>query len=94
VNPSRFSMSEYDQFFAQMLGVPDAQRQTALSRKMSQLAQSYMPLIPHVAEVDNTFAQPWVSGFHPHDFPSYWKYLDIDLAGQQRGQTAVARGSK
>jgi len=53
-----------------------------------------MPLIPHVAEVDNTFVHPWVSGFYPHDFPSYWKYLDIDLAKQQRGQTAVARGSK
>jgi oligopeptide transport system substrate-binding protein len=94
VNPSRFSMGEYDRFYQQMLREPDLRRQTTLSRQMSQLAQIYMPLIPHVAEVDNTFVQPWVSGFYPHDFPSYWKYLDIDLAGQQRGQTAVARGSK
>jgi len=87
-------MGEYDQLNEQMLREPDNLKQTALSRQMSQLAQIYMPLIPHVAEVDNTFVHPWVSGFYPHDFPSYWKYLDIDLAKQQRGQTAVARGSK
>ena len=94
VNPSRFSMGEYDQLNEQMLREPDIRKQTALSRQMSQLAQIYMPLIPHVAEVDNTFVHPWVSGFYPHDFPSYWKYLDIDLTRQQRGQMAVARGSK
>ena len=93
VNPSRFSMGEYDQFYQQMLREPDLRMQMTLSRQMSELAQIYMPLIPHVAEVDNTFVQPWVSGFHPHDFPSYWKYLDIDLVRQQRGQTA-ARGPK
>jgi ABC-type transport system substrate-binding protein len=94
VNPSRFSMGEYDQLYEQMLREPDLRKQVALSRQMSQLAQIYMPLIPHVAEVDNNFVQPWVAGFHPHDFPSYWKYLDIDLPRQQRGQMEVARGSK
>jgi peptide/nickel transport system substrate-binding protein len=94
VNKSRFSIGEYDQLYEQMLREPDVRRQTALSRQMWQLAQIYMPLIPHVAEVDNTFVQPWVSGFYPHDFPSYWKYLDIDLAKQQRGQTTMVRGPR
>jgi ABC-type transport system substrate-binding protein len=94
VNKSRFAMGEYDQLYELMLRDPDRQKQTALSRQMSQLAQIYMPLIPHVAEVDNDFVQPWVLGFFPHDFPSYWKYLDIDLAKQQRGQATASRGAR
>lgn len=49
-------------------------------------AGAYVPLIPHVAEVDNTFVQPWVLAFNPNDFTSYFKYLDVDAAGQRRGR--------
>jgi ABC-type transport system substrate-binding protein len=94
VNPSRFAMPEYDRLYEQMLREPVVQRQTALAREMSQLAQIYVPLIPHVAEVDNDFVQPWVSGFNAVDFPSYWKYMDIDVARQQRGQAMASRGAK
>ena len=52
-----------------------------------------MPLIPHVGEVDNSFVHPWVAGFNPNDFTSYWKYLDVDPV-QQRGQAAKARAAK
>lgn len=93
VNPSRFSMQEYDRLYAQMLREPDLGKQTALSRQMSQLAMAYMPLIPHVSEVDNSFVQPWLAGFNPNDFTSYWKYLDVDPV-QQRGQAAKARAAK
>jgi len=55
---------------------------------------AYMPLIPHVVEVDNTFVQPWVSGFYPNDFTSYWKYLDIDPVEQQRAQLRTSRARK
>jgi ABC-type transport system substrate-binding protein len=80
VNPSRFRLIEYDQLYERMLREPDVRKQTALSRRMSELAQIYVPLIPNVVEVDNDFVQPWVVGFEPNDFTSYWKYLDIDLA--------------
>ena len=52
---------------------------------MTKLAQIYVPLIPHVVEVDNDFVQAWVSGYRAIDIPTYWKYLDIDVAAQQRG---------
>jgi len=91
VNKSRVAMDEYDQLYEQMLREPDLQKQVALSRRMSEIAMAYMPLIPHVAEVDNTFVQPWVSGFYPNDFTSYWKYLDIDLVEQQRAQLRMTR---
>lgn len=84
VNPSRFRMIEYDRLYEQMMREPDLRKQTALSRRMSELAQIYVPLIPHVVEIDNNFVQPWLLGFYPNDFTSYWKYLDIDLAKRQR----------
>ena len=91
VNPSRFAMDEYDQLYERMLREPDVQKQVALSRRMSEIAMAYMPFIPHVVEVDNTFVQPWVSGFYPNDFTSYWKYLDIDPVEQQRAQLRMTR---
>jgi hypothetical protein len=61
---------------------------------MSEIAQAYAPLIPHVAEVDNSFVQPWLQGFEPNDFTSYFKYLDIDVAAQQRAQLARSRARR
>jgi ABC-type transport system substrate-binding protein len=84
-------MDEYDQLYEQMLREPDVQKQVALSRRMSEIAMAYMPFIPHVVEVDNTFVQPWVSGFHPNDFTSYWKYLDVDPVEQRRAQLRSSR---
>jgi hypothetical protein len=51
-------------------------------------------LIPHVVEIDNNFVQPWLLGFYPNDFTSYWKYLDIDLAKRQRGPATASRGQR
>lgn len=94
VNASRFAMEEYDRLYAQMLREPDVQKQVALSRRMSEIAQAYAPLIPHVAEVDNAFVQPWLQGFEPNDFTSYFKYLDVDVAAQQRAQLARSRAKR
>lgn len=91
VNPSRFRMVEYDRLYELMMREPDLRKQTALSRRMSELAQTYVPLIPNVVEMSNNFVQPWLLGFYPNDFTSYWKYLDIDLAKRQRGPVARAQ---
>ena len=39
VNPSRFRMVEYDRLYELMMREPDLRKQTALSRRMSELAQ-------------------------------------------------------
>jgi ABC-type transport system substrate-binding protein len=93
-NPSRFRMIEYDRLYELMMGEPDLRKQTALSRRMSELAQIYVPLIPNVVEISNNFAQPWLLGFYPNDFTSYWKYLDIDVAKRQRGLQSASRGQR
>ena len=77
-----------------MLQERNVQKQRALSREMSQLAQTYVPLIPHVVELNNAFVQPWLMGFSAVDIPSYWKYLDIDLVMQRQDQSTLLGKSK
>jgi len=94
VNSMRFALPKYDELYAQMLQERDVQKQRALSREMSQLAQIYVPLVPHVVDLDNDFVQPWLRGFNAVDIPSYWKYLDIDLVMQRQDQSSLLRKSK
>jgi hypothetical protein len=46
---------------------------------MSELARTYMPMLPAIFRLENDFVQPWLRGFSPPVFSTYWKYLDIDL---------------
>ena len=35
-----------------------------------------------VLELENTFVQPWVSGYKYSPFDTYYKYVDIDPSKQ------------
>jgi len=80
VNPSRFRLAEYDAAFAQFLRSADPAGQIAAARRMSELAQAYMPMLPMIFRIESNFVQPWLQGFSPPVYQPYWKYLDIDLA--------------
>jgi ABC-type transport system substrate-binding protein len=86
VNPSRFRLAEYDAAFAQFLRSADPAGQVAAARRMSELAQAYMPMLPAIFRIESNFVQPWLLGFSPPVFQPYWKYLDIDLP-KRRGMT-------
>jgi hypothetical protein len=47
---------------------------------MNEIALTYMPELPAAFRLESNIAQPWVQGYAPPIFTSYWKYLDIDLA--------------
>ncbi len=83
VNISRFKLPEYDAAFAQFLRAAESPAQIAAARKMTDLAQAYMPMLPAVFRTETNYVQPWVQGFSPPVFNPYWKYLDIDLARRQ-----------
>ncbi len=53
---------------------------------MNELARTYMPLLPAIFRLENDFVQPWVQGFSPPVFSTYWKYLDIDLEQRRAGR--------
>jgi ABC-type transport system substrate-binding protein len=83
VNRSRFKLAEYDQLFEQLLRSEGSAERVSLSRKMSDLALAYAPMIPAVFRLENVFAQSRLKGFYPSPFATYWKYLDIDIAQSQ-----------
>ena len=83
VNFSRFKSDEYDRAMDEYLKSPAEAAQIAAARRMSDIARTYVPIIPAVFRLENSYAQPWVQGFSPQVFQTYWKYLDIDL-GRRR----------
>ena len=83
VNVTQFKFAEYDRAAEQFLRSATDAEQIAAARKMSELARTYMPELPAIFRLENDFAQPWLLGFRPPVFATYWKYLDIDLSRRQ-----------
>jgi ABC-type transport system substrate-binding protein len=79
VNVVQFKLAEYDSAAEQFLHSESDAGQIAAARRMTDLALTYMPQLPAAFRLENEFVQPWVRGFSPMVFSSYWKYLDIDL---------------
>jgi ABC-type transport system substrate-binding protein len=84
INLSRFKLAEYDAAFAEFLRSGEPAAQIASARKMTEMAQAYMPMLPAVFRVETNYAQPWLLGFSPPIFKQYWKFLDIDLAKRRQ----------
>jgi ABC-type transport system substrate-binding protein len=80
INFSRFKFAAYDRAAEQFLRSATEAEQIAAARTMTELAQTYMPELPVIFRQENDFVQPWLLGFRPPVFATYWKYLDIDLA--------------
>ncbi|MEO8848555.1 MAG: hypothetical protein ABI440_08010, partial [Casimicrobiaceae bacterium] len=84
-NVSHFSLPAYDRAMDAWFHTANAQQQVNEGLKMAQIARTYVPLIPVMYRLQNEFAQPWLEGFAPQLFATYWQYLDIDLARRARG---------
>src|SRR5205823_869667 len=80
INVSRFKQDDYDRAMEEYLKSPTVPEQVAASRRMSQIARTYAPMIPTVFRLENDFIQPWLQGFNAQMFQTYWKYMDIDVA--------------
>ena len=84
INVSQFKLAEYDRAMEHFIRTGDEEEQIGAARTMSEIAGTYMPQLPAVYRFDNDFVQPWIRGFAPPVFSSYWKYLDIDLDLRRR----------
>ena len=84
VNTTRFKLRAYDEAMEQYLRSATSEGQIVAARTMSELARNYMPILPAIFRLENNYVQPWVLGFSPPVFQSYWKYLDIDLAKRRQ----------
>ena len=86
VNASRFNSADYDRAMEEYLRSGGDAEQIATARRMSEIAKNFVPIIPAIFRLENDFVQPWVEGYRPQVFQTYWKYLDIDLARQRRAE--------
>jgi oligopeptide transport system substrate-binding protein len=83
-NQSRFKSAEYDQWVDRFLRSPTPTEQIAAARRMTEMARAYMPLLPTIFRRENDFVQPWLLGFRPQVFSTYWQFMDIDLDRRKR----------
>jgi len=84
VNVSQFRLPEYDRALDQFVRSDSDAQQIAAARRMTEIALTYMPELPAAFRLESNFVHPWVQGFSPMVFSSYWKYLDIDLEARRR----------
>jgi len=80
INVSQFSLPEYDAAMDRFMRTNDPAQQRAAARAMSDIARAYAPMVPVVFRLENHFAQPWLMGYRPNRFDTFWQFLDIDLA--------------
>jgi ABC-type transport system substrate-binding protein len=88
IRPSRFQRPDYDAAYETFLRTPDGPERVAQVRRMSDIAQAWMPLMLHTFGVGNVLHYPWVEGYWPSAFGFSWKYVDIDLARRNGGKAA------
>ncbi len=80
IDLARFRNADYDAAFELYLRTPDGPERSGIARKMSDVVNTYVPIVMQVYPVANAFAQPWLLGYFPSQFGFTWKYMDIDLA--------------
>jgi ABC-type transport system substrate-binding protein len=83
-NYSRFRNADYDAAFEKFLRTPAGPDRIALARRMSDIVNTYVPIMIQVYPVGHAFTQPWLLGYHPSAFGFGWKLIDIDVA-KKRG---------
>jgi ABC-type transport system substrate-binding protein len=84
VNVTRFSNDDYERALDAYFAGRSEAEQVAAARRMSDLARTYVPQLPAAFRLESNFVQPWVQGYRPPVFQTYWKYLDLDLDARRR----------
>ena len=80
VNVGQFANADYDRAAETFLKSATEEEQIAAARTMVGIARTYMPQLPVYFRLESNYVQPWLTGFRPGVFSSYWKYLDVDPA--------------
>jgi len=83
-NVSHFALPEYDRVLDAYQHAAEPSTQVAEALKLAAIARTYAPMVPVMYRLQNEFVQPWLLGFAPQLYETYWRYLDIDLARRAR----------
>lgn len=68
-NRANYVNAEFDRLYEQVREMQDTPRRTALYRRMEDIVIEDCPWIFMCHRMDYNLAQPWLKGYHPHDFP-------------------------
>jgi len=93
INVTQFKNAEFDRAADRFLKSPTSAGEIANARKMTEIAYTYMPELPALFRLESHVVQPWVQGFAPPIFTSYWKYLDVDPARRGQGDGIIGNGN-
>jgi ABC-type transport system substrate-binding protein len=87
-NRARFRNADYDAAYEAFLRTPPGPQRLALARRMSEIVQAHAPIVFHVYPQGHAFVHPWLKGYRPSAFGTFWKYVDIDVAAKAAARTA------
>lgn len=94
VNVTQFKDAEFDRAADAFVRSGDVEAQVAAARRMTEIAYTYMPELPALFRLESNLVQPWVQGYAPPIFTSYWKYLDIDPAKRGGATSGDGNGNR
>ncbi len=80
VNTVQFHNAAYDKAAELFLRAASDEEQIEAARTMNEIARTYMPLLPVYFRLESNYIHPWLMGYNPFVFSSYWKYLDVDMS--------------
>jgi ABC-type transport system substrate-binding protein len=85
-NVARFDLPAFDALYERASVLPDGPEREALMADAKRLLIAYMPYKVHVHRIWTDLWHPWVQGYYRIPFAGlFWKYIDIDPAGANRG---------
>jgi len=85
-NHARFDLKAFNELYERQRMLPDGPERQALLDQAKKLMIAYMPYKVHVHRITTDLWHPWVLGFDRNIFVrDFWKYLDVDVAMQARG---------
>jgi ABC-type transport system substrate-binding protein len=84
-NHARFDLPAFNKLYEAQRALPDGPERLALMHQARDLMVAYMPYKIHAHRFSTDLVHPWVQGYHASHFRGlFWKYVDLDPAGQAR----------
>jgi ABC-type transport system substrate-binding protein len=84
-NFANFNLPQFNELYLKARMMPDSPERTKLYEDMTRLFLAYAPWRLGVHRVWTNLSNPWLLNYRKHPILTQgWKYLDVDLALQQR----------
>jgi len=91
-NHARFNLPAFNALYEKQRVMADSPERLAVMQDAARLMVAYMPYKVHAHRIFTDLAHPWVIGLQRNVFVrDFWKYVDVDLAEQQRRGGAAAQ---